>query len=97
MNIKNISEAIFRSPIYRSREVVTSVCYENDPFKDPRDIIITSRMAVSEVVIITNDHELPLAILLEKFITVAVVKMTIGVGSCCPKKISACSVLPGLR
>ena len=42
-----------------------NVCYENDPFHNPHDIIITSQMAVSEVVDNDNNNELPLAILLE--------------------------------
>ena len=33
---------------------MNNVCYENDPFHDPRDVTLTSRMALSEVVVIGN-------------------------------------------
>ena len=32
-----------------------NVCYENDLFLDPRDVILTSQMAVSEMV--EHDHQ----------------------------------------
>ena len=50
-----------------------NVCYKNNAFNDHRDIIIMSRMAISEVV--DHDHKLSLAILLEIFITLKVVKI----------------------
>ena len=31
---------------------MVNVCYENNPFQDPRDVILMSQMAVSEVVVI---------------------------------------------
>ena len=48
-----------------AREGVINVRYENHLFLDPCDNIITSQMAVSELV--DNYNILPLAILLVKF------------------------------
>ena len=42
------------SGCFGAREGVIHVCYENDSFHDPDDVILMSWMAVSEVVVITN-------------------------------------------
>ena len=49
-----------------------NVCYENDPFHDPSEVIIIYYyiwMAVSEVVDDDNDNQSPLAIPLVKFMS----------------------------
>ena len=53
---------------FLARVGVINVCSENDLYHNPRDVIITSQMAVSELVDNNNDNELPLAVQLVKFI-----------------------------
>ena len=43
-----------------ARKGVINVCSENDLFHDPGDVILTSWMAISEVVNNDNDNELTL-------------------------------------
>ena len=50
---------------------------KKDFYHGPRYVIITSRMAVSELVDFDNDKVLPLVIPLEKSIPLVVVKMTL--------------------
>ena len=53
-----------------------NVCTENDLYHEPRDVIIMSQFAVSELVDNDNDNVLPLVNLLKKSIPLVVVKMT---------------------
>ena len=56
------------------RESIINVCYENHLFHNPRDVIITSQIDVSELV--DNDIVLPLAVPLVKYTPLVVVIMT---------------------
>ena len=47
--------------------------FENDPFNESHDVIITSPMAITEVVHNDNDNILPLAILFVKFIMLGLI------------------------
>ena len=52
-----------------------NVWTQNDPFTDPHDVILTSQMAVSEMV--DYDHEWPLVVDVEVIQPLEVVKITI--------------------
>ena len=53
-----------------TRVSISDVCPKKDLYHDPHDVIITSGMAVSELVDNDNDNVLPLAIPIVIFLTV---------------------------